>query len=296
MEKKDGMIHQKKISNMIITYQQFIKEGFNVGEIPISNMSKYLSRMTKGFDDKIFFINKINLDVLIDFGCADGQMLNYLSHAKPNMKLIGYDLDTNMIKISRAKYPNMFFSDNWQEILDEVNSEKYKGLIKGLLLSSIIHEVYSYSILENKNKFWKNVFNDAFTYIIIRDMMTQDSYKKPNLELAEKVRNKSISSDLSDFEKIWGSIDNSYKNLMHWLLKYTYTDNWDREINENYLPYTLEHLKRRRIPNGWTILYANHYLLPYLKQKVKEDYDITLTQPTHLKMIIENNNYLGKHL
>lgn len=273
------------------SYQQFVKEEFEVGEVPISNMDKYLSAMTKGFDDKIFFVKKLDdLDLLVDFGCADGQMLNYLTHVKPDMTLIGYDLDFNMIKISREKFPNMFFSDNWKEIMEEVNSKKNEGKVKGLLLSSIIHEVYSYAGTENKDIFWKNVFDDSFTYVIIRDMMTQDAYEKPNIELAKIIREKSDPKYLKDFEDIWGSIDDSYKNIMHWLLKYTYTDNWTREVNENYLPYTLEHLKRRRIPDGWTIILQDYYVLPFMKQNVKKDFGITLTQPTHLKMIVENNN------
>lgn len=271
------------------SFQEFINEQFNVGEVPISNMDKYLAGMTKGFDDKIFFVNKLNdLDLLVDFGCADGQMLNYLTHVKPNMTLIGYDLDINMIKISREKFPHMFFSDNWKEIMEEVNSKKNEGKTKGILLSSIIHEVYSYAGTENKNIFWNSVFDDSFTYVIIRDMMTQDKYEKPNPELAKIIREKSDPKYLKEYEDIWGSIDNSYKNLMHWLLKYTYTDNWTREVEENYLPYTLEHLKRRRIPPGWTIILQDYYVLPFMKQNVQKDFGITLTQPTHIKMIIEN--------
>lgn len=259
-----------------------------IGGVPIKNVNKYLDLMTKGFDDKIFFVDKIDFDLLVDFGCADGQMLNYLTQVKPDLTLLGYDLDFNMIKISKSKYPDIFFSDNWNEIMKELNRDKNKGKTKALLLSSIIHEVYSYEGTENKNIFWNNVFNNSFDYVIIRDMMTQDSYNQPNIEFAEKAREKSNPKYLNDFEKIWGSINDSYKTLLHWLLKYTYIDNWDREVKENYLPYTLEHLKRRRIPAEWKIIYENYYLLDYIKQQIKKDFNITLTQPTHLKMIIKN--------
>jgi hypothetical protein len=134
------------------------------------------------------------------------------------------------------------------------------------------------------------VFDDSFTYVIIRDMMTQDKYERPKPELARIIREKSDPKYLKDFEDIWGSIDDSYKNIMHWLLKYTYTDNWPRELNENYLPYTLEHLKRRRIPAGWTIIMQDYYVLPFMKQNVKKDFGIELTRPTHIKMIVENHN------
>ncbi|MGA1049083.1 MAG: hypothetical protein ACO3UU_13830, partial [Minisyncoccia bacterium] len=41
---------------------------------------------------------------------------------------------------------------------------------------------------------------------------------------------------LISFEKVWGSIFKDYRNFIHFLLKYRYTDNWEREVNENYLP------------------------------------------------------------
>lgn len=67
--------------------------------------------------------------------------------------------------------------------------------------------------------------------------------------------------------------------------------NWGRELYENYLPITLEYLKNRWIPKDWKIIYEKHYTYEYIKQIVKKDFDIELTQPTHLKMIVENKNH-----
>ena len=53
-----------------------------------------------------------------------------------------------------------------------------------------------------------------------------------------KIRSKNhpvIKKELIDFSNKWGTIDN-YKNLIHFLLKYRWKVNWNREVNENYFP------------------------------------------------------------
>ena len=76
--------------------------------------------------------------------------------------------------------------------------------------------------------------------------------------------------------------------MLHWLLKYRYTDNWERELKENYLPITVEHLKSTWIPPQWQIIFEEHATYPFLKDKIRQDFGIELNEPTHLKMIIEN--------
>ena len=44
-----------------------------------------------------------------------------------------------------------------------------------------------------------------------------------------------------------------------------------------------------RISSSWSIIFEDYFIFPYLKGIVKKDFDIDITQPTHLKMIIKNN-------
>jgi len=69
-------------------------------------------------------------------------------------------------------------------------------------------------------------------------------------------------------------------------LKYRYTDNWDREVNEDYLPVSLETVKTK-IPSNYKIVYEQDFL----KQQVKKDFNVHLTHSTHTKMIIQNKNF-----
>jgi hypothetical protein len=91
---------------------------------------------------------------------------------------------------------------------------------------------------------------------------------------------------LNDFETQWGHIG-YLPNMIHWLLKYRYKTNWQREIKENYLPTTLEDLYRKIDFTKYKIISHEHYVLPYLKDVVKKDFDIELKENTHVKILLQ---------
>lgn len=272
----------------ILKLDDFITEA-QVGAYEITDMSSYLEHMSAGLSDKLYFLNKVDLDVLIDFGCADGILLNYISKVNKNIKLIGYDLDDRMINIASSKFSHIQFESKWNIIEDFL--EKNKNLTIGILLSSVIHEVYSYSKSSTIPYFWKHqVFNSNINYVIIRDMMSSNSYPSVNEDDVEKIKQKANQKQLGEFEDEWGGVDKDYTTFLHWLLKYRYLVNWGRELYENYLPITIQHLKSKWIPSSWTIIFEDYFTFPYLKGIVKKDFDIDIKQPTHLKMIIKNKN------
>lgn len=118
-----------------------------------------------------------------------------------------------------------------------------------------------------------------------------ESYKKRKfIGDVMRVRNRANKEYLKSFEEKWGKISNNYRTFMHYLLKYKYTDNWDREVNENYLPISLETLYTK-IPSGYRIKYQDNYILPILQQQVKKDFDIIIDHTTHTKIIIENRSF-----
>jgi hypothetical protein len=73
-------------------------------------------------------------------------------------------------------------------------------------------------------------------------------------------------------------------------MKYRFTDNWDREVNENYLPVSLETVKSK-IPGDYKIVYEEYFLLQFLKDQVKKDFNVELTHSTHAKMILKNKKF-----
>ena len=274
----------------VLNWKLFLEEL--VGEKPISNLQSYIEGMNYSMRDKLFFTEMLNFDVIVDFGCADGTFLEELSKINPRVKLIGYDLDDTMLsKASLRLGKKASFTNNWYDAIKYTSG--YKSPL--LNLSSVIHEVYSYSTSNVISKFWKEqVFGGDFRYITIRDMIPSVKMDKEEINSfkddVRKVKSKSDKLYLDSFEKNWGTINNSYRTFIHYLLKYRFTDNWDREVKENYLPVSLETLKLK-IPSNYKIVYEEDFLLPFLKQQVKKDFNIELVHSTHTKMVIKNNNF-----
>ena len=262
-----------------------------VGHTPIADVEKYISGMAKGANDKTDFLSKIDVDCILDFGCADGYILNTIDKQYPNIKgLIGYDIDDNMINMIKSKYPHIKATDNWKEAVYWAG--EYDKV--ALSLMSVIHEVYTYGSPQAIHQFWKQqVFNPEFEYVVIRDMMPALEYgqMKPSDEDIEKIKNKlwKHKKYRKSFEEHWGEITNDMRTMLHWLLKYDYKSNWGREVKENYFPVSLETVKSK-IPQGWKIIYEDHYIFEPIANKVKRDFGIELKHPTHVKMIIKNEN------
>lgn len=255
----------------------------------INNYDVYNKRMDKSFQDKLFFLDKIkdNVEAVVDFGCADGALIRHLSELT-NIKLVGYDSDYNMIDIARAKTnkENCFFSEDFGEIIEEevIPQESL------LNISSVIHEVYSYLDSKDIEVFWEMVFDSNFKYISIRDLCASESINRPsNINDYTKLIQRAKPSFLSDFESVWGSVREN-RNLVHYLLKYRFVENWDREVRENYFGLSLERLLSKIPMDKYEIIYFENYILPYTANKIKEDFDIELHDNTHVKLLLKKRD------
>lgn len=258
---------------------------------PVSNIGIYNQRMEAAIVDKLFFLNKINFDVIVDFGCADGLLLEKISQLKSNVRLIGYEIDPEELSICKSRLGDKaFITDDWTQISREL--DKFKSPI--LCLSSVIHEVYSYTDNESAiQRFWKErVFGGDFKYITIRDMIPSNSisHELNFSEDVEKVKSNFNLKYIGSFEEIWGKLESSYQQFVHFLLKYKYTNNWEREVNENYFPLKLNELKSK-IPNQYSVVYEANFVLPYIQEQVSNDFNVTIKHPTHTKMILKNNQF-----
>ena len=57
-------------------------------------------------------------------------------------------------------------------------------------------------------------------------------------------------------------------------------------MKENYLPLLTEEILLK-VPSNYRIKYYEHCTLPYLKDKVMEDFGIDLNTKTHYKLLLE---------
>ena len=267
--------------------------------IKFSNIEYYNKEMQKGMEDKLFFIERLPKNqnyVFIDFGCADGSMINALASIykdNPNNVYVGYDISDEMIKLAKTNYngpvnANVKFTTNWDECRKN-GSSVFVNRKKVLILSSVIHEVYSYGTEETICEFWDHVRYSGFDYIIIRDMCpAKDIDRDARKSLTNAIEgscNVSIGQ-VKEFSEIWGSLTNN-KNAIHFLLKYRWKVNWDREVHENYFPIYVEDLieKITCTGAGYKIDYLDRFRVPFLDKCIKEDFRIELEDFTHIKAI-----------
>lgn len=255
----------------------------------IANYDVYTARMKASMYDKIFFVDKIfddEVDTILDFGCADGELIRAVHAFLPNYNFVGYDNDKKMIHLARQALPFARFTSDWNEI--NVIPEKTI-----LVMSSVIHEVYSYSTEEEIEEFWSNILNAGFKYIVLRDMLhsSTDIKLEPDIISAiHDIINKTEHADmLKYFEDIWGVVDTTEK-LKHFLLKYRYRENWNRESRENYLPITDTELIDKFTKNKkYNVLYDYSGPLPYLMHQVQTDFGLNINSFEPLKFVFQSH-------
>lgn len=255
----------------------------------IKNYEKYNSGMKKSIKDKLFFEGLVDntIDTFVDFGCADGQILKQVHEDFPEWNLRGIDCDEKMRALAEKNCPEAVFDGGIG------NSYWLDNSTSILNMSSVIHEIYSYVPQNEIDQLWEDIFDCHFKYISIRDLMLSNTaHKKTSIQDIHKLyRNGIMNADdpyLINFEKKWGSVQLN-ENLLHYLMKYRYIENWEREVKENYFPITVEDLIGL-IPSSYEIVYFNHYVLPFTRDRVMKDFGIEIKDNTHVKILLKRRD------
>lgn len=242
------------------------------------NYNTYLAGMEKGKADKLFFVNHLCLDdydYIIDFGCGAGEVIKFCKENSTHATCYGIDKDPFMRNTAgeNCKNLNIIFLDSLSQL--NITSSDIKIL---LIFSSVLHEVNNYWF--TLEKFIKN--HSGHITIAIRDMYWNyelEGFEANRVELAKIIKHAN-HDQLAEFVIKYGM--KWERDIYHFLLKYSYVDNWELELEENYFsaPWeTFEYLAKE-------IIYDRKYVLPFKKERVREDFGINLLYPTHRQFII----------
>lgn len=243
----------------------------------ISNFKIYTEEMSKPIKDKLFFLDHINdYDQIVDYGCADGFLLKEIEKLNLNKILAGYDISSKMIELARLDKRQIFFTEFWNNICTDKDTL--------ILLSSVIHEVYSYGSKFSINQFYKNVFKSEAKYIVVRDMFLTKETSKRLVNKSDLQKIKSKTYDIYSSFKYYNSDIVTQRDLLQFLLKYRYQENWEREVKENYFPISFEDFLKR-VPKKWELIHSKQIRVPFIVNKVKEDFDIDIEDTTHAELI-----------
>ena len=259
-----------------------LSEELNRKVAEIADIELYNRQMSASMGDKLFFeelINKDEIDTIVDFGCADGELLK---QTKFRCVKIGVDNSPEMRKEAKLNYPDCSYVEKLENIKEV---DKTNALFNA---SSVIHEIYSYLSKTEIDRFWKNVFKSGYKYISIRDMMVSEKTDRPLNDMAELVvRNSPYAKLYYDFAKKFP--ERRERDLLHFFLKYRYEENWERESVENYFPITTEELLKL-IPENYEIVHFEPYKLEWTRNNIEETFGYKIQDETHLKLLLKRKD------
>lgn len=276
--------------------------------IEILNYENYLTKMSKTFFDKAWFMSHLPNDLttngiytIIDFGCADGSFLAFLQTNCPSYQYIGIENDPKMQELTKEKGIDCF------RTLEEAEKERcFFPESTCIILNSVIHELYSY----HNESVLSKIYSFHPKYIAIRDMMYNpidrtrfylpvNDYLKIRDIFLEK-----YTEQFKEFHEIWKDQNNEVE-IAHFLLKYIYTENWEREVKENYLPVSINDIRNHFCYNtmcpdsNYQIEFQTFYKLPYLVNRWKQDFELDKNPElnefirninTHYKMLLKSKD------
>jgi len=253
-------------------------------EHEISNLVTYINSMSVTLYDKCWWIDKIpaNIDTVIDFGCAGGDLAHMINRIMPDrFNYIGVDNSPIMLQLAKhnktfANYPMQFYPN-----IKEIPFFKPENTI--LVLNSVIHEIYTYMVPEAVATLFTELFNSGFAYIAIRDMYV----KEPPNYIDYAIERLSSHPKWLDFTVERGVI--TPKDVVEFLLKYHYDANWDRECREQYLWFWFDDFQTN-YAKGYDVNFYNAFYIPYLKDKIYKDFGIDLNCDTHLKVLYKKTS------
>ena len=239
----------------------------------------YTTEMSKSVWDKAFFMDKIpGVKCVIDFGCADGAMIRYLSSLFPDTMFIGYDINIDLIARARSTPPfnaNVLYFTNIDSLINFVFHHDYKEKEICVNFSSVLHEVFSSTggieVIQTL------IGKLEPRYITIRDMYCDE--KLPFLngiqnEIVDKIVHNGGSEAFEAaqrFARKFGLIEN-WRDMTHLLMKLQWIDNgFDDELKEDYYSWKIDDFINL-LGNQYIPAFDCRYQLPYLAEKWKNEY------------------------
>lgn len=277
----------------------------------IQDIKSYQDGLNKNLNDKIdFFINEIDndIDYIIDFGSANGSLIQEVIKSHDNIKVVCIDNNRKMRKLcyeNMKEYKQFIGVYHSLKSFERHYSINYEKAV--IILSSVVHELFYYLTESKAKKLLYDIFNKGFNKIIIRDMSV---YSNTDIIFNEKCRyykefydkiNKEVylNEAWKYYLKKCNINEIKLYDVIQFLLKYQYSDpsknliaNWERECKENYFPLKYEELRKMYMSfeKSYDISYEQRYIPDFIYHSVLEDFKIDLKDLTHYKLIFSKDN------
>lgn len=258
----------------------------------ITNYNTYLARMDVSLPDKAFFVYRAPLArVIVDFGCAAGNLFRYIrSTSNQEYIMIGYDNDATMRELAREAADVVCGTMEELQKTIERTLAAHNLTMKNVLFnfSSVIHEMNSYEV------------DDIFSfinelrpgYVSIRDMKFRRKKEIPGNTF--RVFDEKYLNQFHSFLAHRGILFPDLADFAEYLLKYKYTENWERELEERYFfgfAYAEKYYNALIDNHKYRLTWDVNYCLPHFDRQIKDDFNLFFNISdyftTHEQLLLE---------
>lgn len=260
----------------------------------IRDIQSYINSMSRTMGDKCWWADRIapEIDTVIDFGCANGDLAVYLNRLCPGrFRYIGIDNSPEMLAMAKHNHFLHFglYDSRFCRELSELKDLSFGGrrLEPGrtvLVLNSVMHEILSYLPDTVSDELFREMAEELGpAAIAVRDMYLYDIAGKIDCGFFNRTVGR------TPYAGSWVEFSRDHRELveeeriLEFLLKYRYTNNWEREKREKYLWDWMPRFGEER--RGYAVSYDSAFYIPYIRQRIREDIGLDLTVNTHRKVL-----------
>jgi hypothetical protein len=245
----------------------------------VKDLNFYNEEMSKSLADKAFFMDHIDVNHLVDYGCADGRLGEFLVKVKSaEIDYSGFDISTEMLESSRKRNPDLAVHSNFEKLVETVNQKETT-----LVANSVLHEMYSEGV---ESEFFKHAKLLRPKYIAIRDMFLLEELKRTESKSnhVAAIHQYLPPNMIDDYQDYVGSMK-TYKYLIQLIFKARFRANWKTELSDDYFAINRATLFFILDLLGYETIYQEDYALPFLKNHALETYGIEIYTDTHFKWV-----------
>lgn len=261
----------------------------------ITNYNTYLARMDVSLPDKAFFVYRAPLArVIVDFGCAAGNLFRYIrSISNQEYIMIGYDNDRAMRELASESADIVCGTmEELQETIEHTLAA-HNLTMKNVLFnfSSVLHEMNSYEI----DDIFSFINDLRPGYVSIRDMKFRRKKEIPGNTF--RVFDKKYLNQFHSFLAHRGILFPDLADFAEYLLKYKYTENWERELEEHYFfgfAYAEKYYNALIDNHKYRLTWDVNYCLPHFDRQIKDDFNLFFNISdyftTHEQLLLERTD------
>lgn len=262
----------------------------------INDMQVYTNRMRMTALDKCWWLSLLHDDIttIVDLGCGDGEIFKVIDTLFPGKyHYFGIDNCEEMRRLATNNLAGR--SATICGDLSELGVYNIDGEQTVFVMNSVMHELYSYLSVRELDLIFEKINKLSPKYIAIRDMHRPPVDKVRIEEMEDAIARSPYMNQFYNFVEHRTEqcqLDTYLDNFpFEFLLKYFYTENWERERDEQYL-WAWGLYITGRFPD-YIIEQESDFTIPYLVDKVKKDFNdarVSFYAPTHKKVLLRRKD------